>query len=51
MSSKNDPKNRIKAARPKLLGKCGHEVTPVRVVPLKGSARMTRWCETCGVRE
>ena len=49
MSSKNDPKNREKAARKKLIGTCGHEVTPVMVKGIKGSGRMRRYCEKCGV--
>ena len=49
MSTKNDPKNREKAARKKLIGTCGHEVTPVLVKRVKGSARMARYCEKCGV--
>jgi hypothetical protein len=49
LATKNDPKNREKAARKKLVGACGHEVVPVRIRKLKGSARMTRYCEKCGV--
>jgi hypothetical protein len=49
MGTKNDPKNREKAVKKKLIGACGHEVVPVLVKRLKGSARITRYCEKCGV--
>ncbi len=49
MATKNDPKNREKAVRKKLVGKCGHEVVPVMYKGVKGGARMRRFCETCGV--
>ena len=49
MATKNDPKNREKVAKKKLIGPCGHEVVPVLVKRVKGSARMARLCEKCGV--
>jgi hypothetical protein len=47
VATKNDPKNREKAARKKLVGACGHEVVPVRVRRIKGATLMLRWCEIC----
>ena len=48
MSTKNDPKN--KAPKKKIIGACGHEVVPVLVKGVKGSGRMMRYCEKCGVK-
>ncbi len=47
-ATKNDPKNKA-LPRKKLMGSCGHDVVPVRIVPVKGGAKMMRWCEQCGV--
>jgi len=49
MASKNDPNKRDKSERKKLVGKCGHTVTPILVKGIKGSARMRRLCEQCGI--
>lgn len=47
MATKNDPKNKV--ARKKVIGDCGHEIVPVMVKGIKGSARMRKYCEKCGV--
>ncbi len=43
MSAKTGDKK--KAEQKKLIGKCGHEVKPVKVYP---GGVMKRWCEKCG---
>ena len=45
-TNKNDPKK--KAIRQKIVGKCGHEVTPILVKGIRGPGRMMRDCQQCG---
>ena len=39
-----------RAAQTKHYGLCGHELTRVKVVPVKGSPRFRWWCECDGYR-